>query len=29
MFSNPLKQVAEDYLYTNDELVRERTGMCQ
>ncbi len=25
MFSNPLKQAAEDYLYTNDSSVRERT----
>ena len=25
MFSNPLKQVAEEYLYTDDNSVRERT----
>jgi hypothetical protein len=25
MFSNPLKQAAEDYLYTDDDSVRERT----
>lgn len=25
MFSNPLKQAAEEYLYTSDEAVRERT----
>jgi hypothetical protein len=25
MFSNPLKQAAEEYLYTNDSMVRERT----
>jgi hypothetical protein len=25
MFSNPLKQAAEEYLYTNDSTVRERT----
>lgn len=25
MFSNPLKRVAKDYLYTNDSAVRERT----
>ncbi len=25
MFSNPLKQAAEEYLYTNDSSVRERT----